>query len=177
MIRDVALGLLGLVITVVTGVVGLTVLSHVWLPHPILPVVLFLGVNSDISVVRGAILSFLFGYLLDVHSGNPMGLQTFVAMATFATARYAGFRFFMRGVFSKLLLTLVVSALAGFTILALRAIFETPPPFDAGGVQNTVLHVLPSAVSTTAVAIPVFALCEWVRGLFSNRQASSEVHV
>ena len=177
MIRNAAILLLALFLTVFTGTLGLLVPSHVWLPHPLLPAVLFLGVTHDVSVIRGALLTFVMGYLFDLFSGNPMGLQTFVLMGTFATARYAGLRLFMRGTASRLGLTFAVGLLAGVTMLALRAIFELPPPFPVSGVSATVRHVVYPSLTTTLLALPVFALCQWANGLTGRRASADGVRL
>ena len=48
-----------------------------------LPIAIYLGVSPEVQIVRGALISFLLGYLLDSFCGNPMGLQTFVLTASF----------------------------------------------------------------------------------------------
>ena len=66
-------------------------------PNLLLPIVIYLGVTHDVHLVRGAALSFILGYLLDSFCGSPMGLSTFVMVATYLLARGAGLRLFARG--------------------------------------------------------------------------------
>ena len=89
MIVVLAMGLLLLVLqSVVFGLVSL----HPFSPNLVLPVVLFLGVSPEVPLVRGALVAFGLGYVLDVFAGNRMSLETFVCVATFMSARGAGLR-------------------------------------------------------------------------------------
>jgi rod shape-determining protein MreD len=60
-------------------------------PNLIMPLVVFLGVHEH-SMTRGALLTFILGYLLDVLSGAPVGFFTFVHVACWWMARVAGVR-------------------------------------------------------------------------------------
>src|SRR5271166_2990351 len=60
-------------------------------PSLLLPLVVFMGVH-EYSIARGAALAFTLGYLLDVFAGAPVGLLTFITVATFVVARFAGVR-------------------------------------------------------------------------------------
>jgi hypothetical protein len=51
-------------------------------------IVAFLGLRA--SIVEGAFSSFAVGYLLDLMSGQPTGLYTFLAVFTFLICRLAG---------------------------------------------------------------------------------------
>lgn len=125
-------------------------------PNLILPIVIFLGVSPEVHVVRGATVSFLLGYLVDLFSGNLLGLQTFVMVATFMLARGAGLRLFLRGPVFQVVLTFVVGALAGGAVLALRAIFEDPAPFPAGSAWTTGIALAAPALVTALAAPLVF---------------------
>src|SRR5687768_16611361 len=148
---------LGFALLVFQAAMATVISLHPLAPNLLLPLVIYLGVSHDVHIVRGAAISFILGYLLDSFCGSPMGLQTFVLVATFLVARGAGLRLFMRGPGFQVLLTFFVGMLAGGTILALRAIFEGPAPFPAAGVGATVAALLiPSAV--TAIAAPLIFL-------------------
>src|SRR4051812_8293271 len=60
-------------------------------PALLLPLIVFMGVH-EYSVARGAALSFLLGYLLDSFAVAPVGLFTFITVATFVISRAAGVR-------------------------------------------------------------------------------------
>ena len=153
-IHSLALILVGfLLLTVQSSLVS--VFSVPWLaPNLLLPIVIMLGVSQEVHIVRGAFVSFVLGYLLDGFCGNLMSLQTFVLVATFMLARVAGLRLFLRGPAFQVALTFVVAILTGGAILALRAIFATPPnvPLDdlwplAGTLVGT--------ATTTAILTPL----------------------
>ena len=168
--RNAALIALGFGLLVFQTAVGTLISVHPLAPNLLLPMVIYLGVSHDVHIVRGAAISFVLGYLLDSFCGSPMGLQTFVLVATFMVARGAGLRLFMRGPAFQILLTFFVGLLAGGTILALRAIFERPAPFPAGNAWTTVASlVIPSGV--TALAAPlVFLAVRRVDALVARRR-------
>ena len=143
-----------------------TVLSvALFTPNLLLPMAIQLGVSPDIPVVRGAALAFVGGYLLDSFSGTGLGLQTFLLVGTFLIARFAGLRFLMRGVFLQVALTFVVGVVLGGASLALRAIFEPPPPFPLDSVWEPTARVLLSSASTAALAPLLFSLVQRVEGI------------
>lgn len=94
------------------------------MPNLLLPMVLWVGVSPELSMGRAAILAFLFGYLLDAFSGNPMGLQTFLAVSAFLLARLGGLRLALRGRPFQMSFTAAVAMTFGLALLALKAIFE-----------------------------------------------------
>ena len=108
--------------------------------------------------MRGALVSFVLGYLLDSFCGNPMGLQTFVLTASFIVARGAGLRLFPQGRAFQVLLAFLIAIAFGATVLALRAIFEQPSEtmlgMDASESGGTLLR---SAAATALVSPLVFS--------------------
>ena len=82
---------------VLEAALGTLIPMHAFAPNLMLPIVIYLGVSPEVQIVRGALISFLLGYLLDSFCGNPMGLQTFVLAASFMVARGAGLRLFPQG--------------------------------------------------------------------------------
>lgn len=168
--RNLALIGLGFVLLVAQAALATLVSAHTLAPNLLLPVVIYLGVSHDVHIVRGAALSFVLGYLLDSFCGSPMGLMTFVLVATFVVSRFAGLRFFLRGAAFQVGLTFLVSLLAGGTILALRAIFEQPAPFPAGTPFGTLLSLLGPAITTALVAPLIFAAVRRVEGLAARRR-------
>ena len=119
----------GFVLLVLQSALAARVAMHPLTPNLLLPIVIFLGVQPEVGLLRGALISFVLGYLLDEFCGSPMGLQTFVLVASFMVARGAGIRLFLRGPLFQVALVFVASILAGGTILALRAIFSPADPF------------------------------------------------
>ena len=90
--RYLALVALGFALLVAQAALGVLMPLHEWAPNLMLPIVIYLGVTHDVQVARGAAASFVLGYLLDTFCGSPMGLQTFVMVASFLIARESGHR-------------------------------------------------------------------------------------
>ncbi|MCB9617026.1 MAG: rod shape-determining protein MreD [Sandaracinus sp.] len=174
-LRMLAVVALGLGLLVLQSVFVDLVSLHPFAPNLILPIVLFLGVAPDVPLVRGALLAFTLGYVLDVFSGNRMGLETFVCVATFMAARGAGLRLFLRSPSFQMALALVVSLLAGGTTLALRAIFSTPAPFPGGDALGTALLLGASSIATAICAPVVFALVRRIELRIGRRREAAEV--
>lgn len=168
--RNAAFVLVGFLALVLQAAVGVMVPLGDWSPNLLLPMVIYLGVAHDVHVVRGASLAFVLGYLLDSFCGSPMGLQTFVMVATFLIARGAGLNLFMRGPLFQIALTFVFSAVAGGSILALRAIFEPPVPFPIGEVEGTVVSLLAGAGATAVLSPALFLGIRRMDALVTRRR-------
>jgi rod shape-determining protein MreD len=168
--RNVAFVLLGFALLVAQAALGVLVPLEDWAPNLVLPVVIYLGVAHDVHIVRGAALAFVLGYLLDSFCGSPMGLQTFVMVATFLVARGAGLNLFMRGPAFQIAMTFVFAVLAGGSILALRAIFEPPAPFPLGSVTNTLVALSAGAAITALLSPVLFGAVRRVDGLVTRRR-------
>ncbi len=168
--RNAAFILLGFSMLVVQAAVGAMMPMGPWAPNLVLPLVLYLGVSHDVHIVRGASLAFILGYLLDSFCGSPMGLSTFVMVATFMVARGAGLNLFMRGPLFQIVLTFAFGVLAGGAVLALRAIFEPPAPFPIGSVSDTVLSLTEGAAATALLSPLVFMGVRRLDALVSRRR-------
>jgi rod shape-determining protein MreD len=126
-------------------------------PSLLLPLIVFMGVH-EYSMARGAALSFLLGYLLDLFSASPMGLFTFITVATFVVARAAGVRLAAQTLLTKVALAFAFALVEGVLIVVLTAIFGT----DTARPRALALLVAPHAVATALFAPLVFALAERV---------------
>ncbi|WP_437579726.1 hypothetical protein [Sorangium sp. So ce887] len=126
-------------------------------PSLLLPLVVFMGVH-EYSIARGAALAFLLGYLLDLFTGAPVGLFTFITVATFVVSRAAGVRLAAQTLLTKIALAFVFGLVEGVLIVILTAIFGG----DAARPRALALLVAPHAVSTALFAPFVFALAERV---------------
>ena len=162
--------LLGFLLLVQQAAIGVMVPLDEWAPNLLLPIVIYLGVAHDVHIVRGVSLAFVLGYLLDSFCGSPMGLQTFVMVATFLVARGAGLNLFMRGPLFQIALTFVFGVLAGGSILALRAIFEPPAPFPTGTVSDTVIALTAGAAITALLSPLVFLTVRRLDALVTRRR-------
>jgi rod shape-determining protein MreD len=155
-VRSAAFVLLGYALLIAQGAFGVTLPMSEWAPNLVLPIIIYLGVTHDVPIVRGAALSFALGYLLDSFCGSPMGLSTFVMVATFLVARGAGLNLFMRGPTFQIALTFAFAVLAGGSVLALRAIFEPPAPFPIEGITDTLRSLTAGALVTALLSPLVF---------------------
>src|SRR5437773_1178534 len=95
--NSVLLVVFGFFVLVLEAALGTLLPIYSFAPNLVLPIAIFLGVSAEIHIVRGVLISFALGYLLDSFCGNPMGLQTFVLTASFMLARGAGLRLFPQG--------------------------------------------------------------------------------
>lgn len=145
-------------------------------PNLVLPIAIFLGVSPEVHIVRGALISFALGYLLDSNCGSPLGLHTFVMTASFLVARGAGLRLFPQAGAFQVLLTFLMTLAFGATVLTLRAIFEHPTA-DIGGedTQQTVLSLVGPAVTTAACSPFVFAITRRIEALTAVRREERKV--
>ncbi len=168
--RGAALVLLGYGLLVLESAISTVFSLGAFSPNLILPIVIFLGVAPDVRIVRGVVVSFLLGYLLDLLTGNPMSLETFVCVATFLVSRGAGLRLFLRGPAFQVGLTFLATLVAGGASTALRAVFENPPPFTVQTPFETATKLVGPAVATALVAPFVFGLALRVDGVSATRR-------
>ena len=129
-------------------------------PSLLLPLVVFMGVH-EYSIVRGAALSFLLGYFLDLFAAAPVGLLTFITVATFVVTRGAGVRLAAQTLLTKIALAFVFALVEGVLIVVLTAIFGQ----DAARPRALALLVAPHAISTAIFAPLVFRLAEKIHQL------------
>ena len=168
--RNAAFIVFGFVLLVLQAAFGVLWPLGEWAPNLALPIVIYLGVTNDVHLVQGAILSFLLGYLLDSFSGAPMGLETFMMIASFLIVRGAGLNLFMRGPLLQILTTFVLAVIAGGSILALRGIFEPPAPFPLDTVTPTGISLVTGAITTALCAPLLFALIRRLDALVTRRR-------
>jgi rod shape-determining protein MreD len=147
-----------------TGI-GLLLLQSVlfwvtrWIPLPgitpslILPLIVFMGVH-EYSLARGAALACVFGYGMDLLASAPVGLFTFVSVATFVLARAAGVRLAAQHIITQMPLAFVFSVVQSIMVLVLLAIFGRNPH----GPRDMLALVLPHAVSTALLSPVTFAI-------------------
>lgn len=163
--------LLGFALLIVQTAVETLVPMHDYAPNLLLPIAIYLGVSPEVPVVRGTLVGFTLGYLLDSFSGNPMGLHTFVMTASFLVARGAGLRLFPQGPAFQILLAFLMAIAFGATVLALRAIFE-PPSYAIGETSpREIALALVRPALATAIASPlVFASVRRIEAIGGKRR-------
>ncbi len=124
-------------------------------PSLLLPLIVFMGVH-EYALWRGALLSFLLGYLLDVFASAPIGLYTFTSVAVFVISRGAGVRLAAQTALTKIALAFCFSLLEGVIIVLLTAIFAG----DAARPRALASLVLPHALATAVFAPVVFSFAQ-----------------
>jgi rod shape-determining protein MreD len=124
-------------------------------PNLIMPLVVFLGVYEH-SMTRGATLTFILGYWLDVLSGAPVGFFTFVHVACWWMARVAGVRLTAQTWLTRVSLGFIFSVVEAAITLILLAVFgsDTRRPVEIAAVA------VPHAISTAVVAPIVFRIAQ-----------------
>jgi len=132
-------------------------------PSLLLPLIVFMGVH-EYSIARGAALAFLLGYLLDVFAAAPVGLFTFITVATFIVSRAAGVRLAAQTFLTKIALAFAFGLVEGVLIVVLTAIFGN----DIARPRSLALLVPPHAISTAIFAPFVFSLAERVHAATIN---------
>jgi rod shape-determining protein MreD len=124
-------------------------------PNLLLPLVVFMGVH-EYSMARGAALSFILGYLLDVFAGAPVGLFTAISVATFVVARFAGVRLAAQTLLTKVALAFVFALFQGILVVTLTAILGNDPAR-----AQWLASLVPADAITAAIAAPfVFRIAE-----------------
>ena len=177
LLRSAALVAFGFGLLVVQGTLATALPIDPFAPNLLLQMALFLGVSPDVHVVRGVVITFVLGYLLDLLSGNPMSLATFVLVATFLVARGAGVRLFLRGPAFQVVLTFVAALLTGGAALTLRAVFEPPPPFTVETHLRVSWDLFGLAVATAITAPIVFTLVRRIDAMSSTRRDEAGMSV
>ena len=132
-------------------------------PSLILPLIVFMGVH-EYNIARGAGLACVFGYGVDLFAAAPVGLFTFVSVATFVLARAAGVRLAAQHIIAQFPLALVFSVVQSIMVLVLLAIFGRNPH----GSRDMLALVLPHAVSTAIFSPAVFAVASRIHSFTAS---------
>jgi len=124
-------------------------------PNLVMPLVVFLGVHEH-SMARGATLTFVLGYLLDLLSGAPVGFFAFVHVSCWWMARVAGVRLTAQTWLTRASLGFVFSIAEAAIGLILLAVFgnDTRRPVEIAAI------VIPHAIATALAAPLIFALAQ-----------------
>jgi rod shape-determining protein MreD len=154
--RNTAFLLLGIALILIQSnlfrLVGLVHVAGIT-PSLLLPLIVFMGVH-EYSLARGALLSFVLGYLIDIFAAAPVGLYTFNSVAIFVVARAAGVRLAAQTILTKMGLAFAFSLLEGTLVIVLTAIFGKDPSRP----RALAALVLPHAAATALIAPFVFRI-------------------
>jgi rod shape-determining protein MreD len=126
-------------------------------PSFAVPLILFMGVH-EFSLLRGAALAFLLGYLTDLIGIAPVGLYTFTYVGLFLLARAAGLRFAAQTRWMQLLLGCGSALIQSTVVLVLIAIFNG----DAWVPRAMYKMVLPHTLATGLITPIIFKIAERV---------------
>ena len=86
-------------------------------PDIVLILTLYLGLSYPL--ISGGILAFFMGYLMDLFSGNVLGLYTFSRPLIFYIAQLFKGRFYLEGILSQFLFVFLSALVEGLLILVL----------------------------------------------------------
>lgn len=144
---------IGFFLIVIQAVLGDIIGKEYMSPNLLLAFVLFLGA-IDFGSARGTAICFILGYLLDISSGAPPGVHTFVISATYLVFRAVYARMMFSGVLFQILLTFLSSLVAGMLIVGIRTLFER-----SIFLWNVIPYMLfVNSISTALVSPVVFKL-------------------
>lgn len=140
-------------------------------PLPIVPMVVFLALSSNVSLARGMILSFMLGYLGDMAQGNPLGLETFLMAFTFIAVRTLGSRLILlRNAIMQSIAVGFTAALAVGAALAIRTIFGPPLPLPLEDEAQAMMTMLGAGVATGLIAPLIFEMMRRIEALYARRE-------
>jgi rod shape-determining protein MreD len=143
----------GYFLIVIQSVLGDLIGREYMSPNLLLAFVLYLGA-LDFGSARGTAICFILGYLLDIGSGSPPGIHTFVIPSTYLVVRAVYARMMFSGIIFQILLTFLSSVASGLLIIGLRTLFER-----SIFLWNVIpLMIFMSSLSTSLVSPVVFKL-------------------
>ena len=154
--RSILVILIAFAMLLVQSVFSGVLAPHPWAPCLTLPFVFALGAAPGVHLVRGALTSFVLGYLYDVFTGNPVGVYTFVFVLGFLTARVVSRQLSFRGPVFEIAMTFALSLLIGGLVELIRDMFTNSGLYRDGGM--TALTLFASALVTALIAPLFFAL-------------------
>ncbi len=123
-------------------------------PDIVLILTLYLGLSYP--PIPGGILAFFMGYLMDLFSGNALGLYTLSRPLIFYIAQIFKDRFYLEGFLSQFLFVFLSGLVEGFLLLILLNGLNPNPLGNLYPLLFTVL--LPQSFSTGLVTPILFSL-------------------
>ena len=124
-------------------------------PDIVLILTLYLGLSYP--PISGGILAFFMGYLMDLFSGNVLGLYSLSRPLIFYIAQIFKGRFYLERFLSQFLFVFFSALVEGFLLLILFTGLNPSPPGNLYPLLFTVL--LPQSLSTgliTPILFPLF---------------------
>jgi len=145
------------------------------LPSLVLPLILFMGVH-EYSLLRGAGVAFLLGYLTDLIGVAPIGLYTSTYVAIYVLARAAGVRLAAQTTPMQAGLVVAFTLVHSVMLLVLLAIFGG----NAWVPRKLYPMAIPHVLATGAVAPLVFRIASRIHAATmsgSSKETAGSVRV
>lgn len=142
------------------GVLLMTVQTTFWTSlsiqsfRPDLLLILIVYLAFSYSPVSGGVLAFFIGYLMDVFSGNTIGLYTLSRPLLFYGVKHFRNRFYLEGFPFQFLFVFLATVLEGLFILILMASLN-PSPLSYLRL-SLLIPLLPQSASTGLAATMLF---------------------
>jgi rod shape-determining protein MreD len=129
---------------------------HAWVPEVAVLLVLHIGLQSRGTAPANVTLALAMGYLVDLFSGAPRGLNALALALVMVFALGASSRLLVGNLWQQLVVAALTSLGYGALVVALSS-----PMYDGEAIEA--LAVLPMTALSTAIVAPfVFALCRRV---------------
>jgi len=132
-------------------------------PEFSLLIVIYLGLNR--GPIEGALLSFLLGYFVELHSGVPSGSISLAAILIFIVVRVLSHTIFIPSIASSIGLVMGLTLLWR-VIIGLATYWNTA---NASWVFHSLKFIIPSMILHGLLYIPVFNFLRWI-----DRQTGKE---
>jgi rod shape-determining protein MreD len=148
--------------TLLIGVLSLTLQSTLLTYFPVqrirpdLVLILTLYLALSYPPISGGILAFFMGYLMDLFSGNTLGLYTFTRPLIFYGAQFFKGHFYLEGFSSQFLFVSIFSLMEGFLVLLLLTALNPNPSHNLHPLLFT--YLLPQSIFSGLITPVLFLL-------------------
>ena len=129
---------------------------------------LYLGFST--APVPGAILTFFMGYLVDLFSGNTLGLYAFPRPLLFDGAYLLKSKFYVEGFSSHFIFVFLSACFDGLIILLLSTLLNPEPLFEL--YPSFLGSLLPRSTFTALIGPLLFTLCRGSVGLPAGKNGA-----
>ena len=130
---------------------------------------LYLGFSF--SPILGGILAFFLGYLVDLFSGNTLGLYTFSRPLLFYGAYLFKSKFYVEGFSSQFFFVFLLAFFEGFLILMLLTLLSPEPLFHL--YPSFFVSLLPQSAFTALITPLLFFFFRKGSGFWTKRKGVS----
>ncbi len=120
--------------------------------------------------IPGGVLAFVLGYLVDLFSGNTLGLYTFSRPLVFYGAYLFKSKFYLEGFFSQFIFVFLLTFLEGLFILMFLTFVSPEPLFSL--YPSYLVSLFPQSTFTALITPLLFILSQ--RGLVFLRKKNGD---